>query len=513
MNYFIFSIMFLIWIISIQLTVYIFINRKTIFLPGFLGLNISLAIYSGFYALELIASNLQNMKLFTSIEHIGIFSIPAFWVIMAVRYTDRDKIIKKSFYIKLFIIPVCLMLANFTNEYHHLFYKEYKYNLIYSLHIADLTPGIFYYLGIIYTNLYFLVGNMLYLNNYMKKSNLYKKRSFIILLISCIPWIGYWIYMLRIMPVKIDIVPISLVTLSLLYLYALFNSSIFGTISLARRIIFNDLTDAIILLDKDNLLIEVNRKAEELFHIKNNNIIGREFNYIFKDYKKLLQHVNENGNNLFNLEIEINEQIHYFQGKIDLVKSNNNEGKIIILSDNTEQIELNKKLEYYATTDTLTGVYNKNYFYEIAVDKIKECFKLNKPVSLIIFDFDNFKNINDSYGHLAGDVVLKKSLEVCKSVLEEKYYIGRYGGEEFVILLNDTTFEKAVEIAENIREAIEKVNIVYENSTINITSSFGVFSCYTEKNLKYLLKNADEALYEAKKSGRNRVCGSSDLVV
>ena len=205
------------------------------------------------------------------------------------------------------------------------------------------------------------------------------------------------------------------------------------------------------------------------------------------------------------------DKVHYFQGKIDLLKSSENKGKIIILIDNTEQIALNKKLKYYATTDTLTGVYNRNYFYEIAVNKLKECYTINKPVSLIMFDLDKFKDINDNYGHLAGDVVLKKALESCKNILSEKYYLGRYGGEEFVILLNDTNLEKALEIAESIRVAIEKTDILYEGTIMKITSSFGVFSSYKEKNLKNLLKNADETLYKAKKLGRNKVCGDNDF--
>ena len=341
---------------------------------------------------------------------------------------------------------------------------------------------------------------------------MYKKRSFIILITSFIPWLGYWLYMLNIMSVRIDIVPISLALLCLFYAYALFNSNIFGTIALARKTIFNDITDAIILLDKENILIEVNKKAEQIFNIESNLIIGKKSNEIFKEYDQLLRKIYDNKTGIFNIEIDISEEIHYFQGTIYSLKNSKNEGKIIILADNTEQIKLNKKLEYYATMDILTGVYNKNYFHEIAVDKLQECFKLNNPVSLILFDLDKFKDINDNYGNLAGDIVLEKAIEACKAVLDERYYIGRYGGEEFVILLNDTTFEIAFEIAENIRAAIENMKILYDGTTINITSSFGVFSCYEKKDLKILLKNADMALYKAKRLGRNRVCGNNDLV-
>ena len=513
MNYFIFGTMFLTSIISIHLAIYIFLNRKKIRLPGFLGLIISVVIYSIFYSLEIIAPNLEYMKLCTSIQYIGVLSIPAFWIIMAIGYTNKEKIIDIKFYIGLFFIPICLLILIFTNEYHHLFYKSYSYNIIYSLHIADFKTGVFYYVAMLYINVCFFAGNILYIRNFFRKSNLYKKSNFIILITSFIPWIGYWTYMIGILPIKIDTVPIYLAILCLFYAYALCNSNIFGMIALARRIIFDDITDAMIVLDNDNTLIEINKIAEQIFKVQNKLIIGKNSNDVFKEHDQLLMQINENKVGIFHMEIEMLGQVHYFQGKIDLLKSSKSKGKIIILSDNTEQITLNRKLEYYATMDTLTGVYNRSYFHEIAVSKLKECYKPSKPVSLIMFDFDKFKDINDNYGHLAGDMVLEKALESCKVILNEKHYIGRYGGEEFVILLTNTNLENALEIAESIRAEIEKMDIVYEGINIKITSSFGVFSSYKEKELKHLIKNADEVLYQAKRLGRNRVCGYSDLAI
>ena len=513
MNYLIFSIMFLIAFISIQLAIYIYLNRKKINLKGFLGLIISVFIYSAFYSLELIAPKIDTMRIYTSIEYIGILSIPAFWIIMAISYTNKEKIINNKFYICIFFVPICLMIINFTNEYHHLFYKSYSYSIIYSLNIADLKPGVFYYITMLYVNVSFLIGNVLYVHNFFRENNLYKKRSFIIMITSLIPWFGYWVYMMGVMSVKIDIVPITLAILCLFYAYALFNSDIFGTLALARRIIFNDITDAIIVLDKYNTLIEINKKAEQIFNINNNLIIGKDCNEIFKEHSQLIKNINENKIKSFKLEVDIMGKIHYFQGKIDLLKSSKNEGKIIILIDNTEQIALNKKLRHFATVDSLTQVYNKNYFYEISESKLKESNNTNTPVSLIIFDLDKFKYVNDNYGHLAGDIVLQKTSEVCKAVLNPEHYLGRYGGEEFVILLNDIDATKAFEIAEIIRSEIEKIDILYDGTTIKVTSSFGVFCSYKEKNLTRLLQKADKALYKAKRLGRNRVCldGDNDL--
>src|SRR5471030_677620 len=239
--------MFLTSVISMQLAIYIFKNRNKILLPGFLGLIISVVVYSLFYSLEIIAKNLDYMRLCTAMEYLGILSIPAFWIIMAIGYTHKENIIDTKFCIGIFFVPVCLMILNFTDKYHHLFYKSYSYNIIYSLHIAALIPGVFYYIGMLYINLCFLIGNILYVYHFLKENNLYKKRSFIIMVTSFIPWVGYWLYMMKLTPINIDIVPILLAILCLFYAYALFNSNIFGTILLARRVIFDDITDAIIV--------------------------------------------------------------------------------------------------------------------------------------------------------------------------------------------------------------------------------------------------------------------------
>lgn len=131
------------------------------------------------------------MKLFTGIEYIGIASIPAFWVIMALEYTNKSRYITKKLYMLLFSLPMVLVALNITNDYHHLFYKSYTVVIADNLYIANLKPGIVYVICVIFVNVCFIVGNSLYLIFYRKENSLYKKRSFKIMLTSFIPWIGY----------------------------------------------------------------------------------------------------------------------------------------------------------------------------------------------------------------------------------------------------------------------------------------------------------------------------------
>ncbi len=124
-----------------------------------------------------------------------------------------------------------------------------------------------------------------------------------------------------------------------------------------------------------------------------------------------------------------------------------------------------------------------------------------------MLDIDLFKNINDNYGHVAGDTVIKAVAKECKERLRPSDIIGRYGGEEFLFLLPSTNIESASIVADNIRQIIEKMKVPFNNGVIKLTVSIGVSSYFGfgDAELKDLIHNADIALYKAKNNGRNRV--------
>jgi len=158
--------------------------------------------------------------------------------------------------------------------------------------------------------------------------------------------------------------------------------------------------------------------------------------------------------------------------------------------------------------DSLTGVYNRRYVKEKLPIEKSNILLSNRNFSLIMADIDHFKIVNDTYGHLAGDEVLKVFAETLSTVLKRKSdWIARYGGEEFLICLSGADKEKAVEIAENMRKAVAEKSIFYGGDEISITASFGVVTInnFFEYEVEQIIDMADEKLYSAKKNGRNRV--------
>ncbi|HVR62629.1 MAG TPA: GGDEF domain-containing protein [Polyangia bacterium] len=158
------------------------------------------------------------------------------------------------------------------------------------------------------------------------------------------------------------------------------------------------------------------------------------------------------------------------------------------------------------TIDGLTQIFNKRYFLENLEREIARSQRYRRALSLVMFDIDHFKKINDSYGHLAGDYVLKLLASTVKSKIRREDLFARYGGEEFAIVLPEIDGENARAFAEKIRQIVEKQDFRFENARIRVTISMGVSSIDDEiADAAALIKRADERLYEAKTAGRNRV--------
>ena len=174
------------------------------------------------------------------------------------------------------------------------------------------------------------------------------------------------------------------------------------------------------------------------------------------------------------------------------------------------QIRLNRQsreLALAASTDMLTGALNRRAFMEFASREFARVCRYGGHLSCIMIDLDHFKNINDSYGHAAGDLILSSSARHIASRLREPDMFCRYGGEEFVILLPGTDQDGAVILAEELRAGLAGLDLKHGDERLSLTASFGVAEIHAQcATLDTLLSLADQALYEAKESGRNRVC-------
>jgi two-component system cell cycle response regulator len=164
-------------------------------------------------------------------------------------------------------------------------------------------------------------------------------------------------------------------------------------------------------------------------------------------------------------------------------------------------------LEKWATTDPLTALFNRRHFFDLTLRELDRSNRLNSPLSFIMLDIDNFKQVNDQFGHLVGDLALVMLAKTLKQQLRSVDLCCRYGGEEFVLCLPDTHIEGAREVAERIRVAISLQSIPSNDArTLSISISLGVAGNQQNQSVEDILKQADMALYKAKGNGRNQTC-------
>jgi diguanylate cyclase (GGDEF)-like protein len=189
----------------------------------------------------------------------------------------------------------------------------------------------------------------------------------------------------------------------------------------------------------------------------------------------------------------------------DLIKIGRTIFKFI--ASNNIEAAYHDEIYRLTTVDGLTQVSNRRFFEEALDRELSRCRRYHRSLSLVLVDIDHFKKINDTYGHLAGDAVLKEVATTIRSRIRREDIIARYGGEEFALLLPEIDLEGAVAMAEKVRRLIEKHRFHFDGETIPVTVSCGAASLAKKNETgTALIRRADEKLYEAKASGRNRVC-------
>ncbi|MBL8828144.1 MAG: diguanylate cyclase [Planctomycetaceae bacterium] len=175
----------------------------------------------------------------------------------------------------------------------------------------------------------------------------------------------------------------------------------------------------------------------------------------------------------------------------------------------TDEIEAEYHETVYKimTTDGLTQAFNKRYFSEVLEREFVRSQRTNRPLSLLVIDLDKFKSVNDTYGHLAGDEVLSELCRRIKQLLRRDEVLARFGGEEFALILADTSLEEACQVAERIRACVAAEPFVTDQATIPVTTSIGAAEATRQPLVKVsqFLELADQKLYVAKQGGRNRV--------
>lgn len=177
-------------------------------------------------------------------------------------------------------------------------------------------------------------------------------------------------------------------------------------------------------------------------------------------------------------------------------------------NDNTAIIDTQASKNHFerqASVDALTGIHNRHWMNKAFPRALQRCVRNEHPYAVMVVDIDHFKRVNDTYGHLIGDLALKTAAKCMTECLRPNDLFARYGGEEFAVLLTESNLEEAQIVAERLRSKMESIEIRSDDISFHITLSIGITPTQNEETLEKLIGEADQALYRAKQQGRNRV--------
>lgn len=287
---------------------------------------------------------------------------------------------------------------------------------------------------------------------------------------------------------------------------------------LCTQIVFRA-EDAVIIVDSDLNVVLFNKEAESAFGYSFEEIKGKPSNMLVPEHtrtenEKIVKDFLNEGT----YRLRLNDKGYVLKGMRKdgeefhtqtTVMRLEAEGKTYVafnVRDITEDKKTEEELLKLASTDPLTGALNRREFTALAEREAKRSRRYSRPLSIMMFDLDHFKVLNDTYGHAAGDKALQRFTTICCNALRNIDIFGRWGGEEFVALLPETSAENAAVIAERLRKVVSETEIDFKGEKIRFTVSIGISQFKAnEHSLEGPLGRADAAVYDAKKAGRNNI--------
>ena len=497
-------------IITQFIAAYFFSKGRTSYRKAFSVMVFCISIYLFGYLMIINSNNLQEMVFWNQIQYLGLPFISVQWLMVALLYTKTIYFLKNRLVLLLFSVPVITFFMRLTNSWHHLFYTKWEVRQLFGYYSLYMERGYWYYVNISYTILCLLLSIIFHCIGYRKNKAGYNKSHFVVFLFtSFLTLVGIVLILFNFEEWSIDYTALIMPLILLVISYGILKYDFLEIRTLARETIFENNFVGMVILGPGQRIIDYNKAARKFFEAINVSLNNYPIEHILNNQPKLLEIFKSETGREFSLVIDGEER--FFE--IDVVPLGDPHGgntrMLKSIRDITEERKIQEKLKYLATTDSLSGLYNRAEFMNLAQREFAKAKRNNEEISLLMMDLDNFKIINDTFGHAAGDEMIREMGNIIKANFRKTDIAGRIGGEEFAVLLKNASLEEAKKVAEQFRETVSGRKVDCGKQKISFTVSIGVaaISSNADKinNIEDILKMADGALYKAKDKGRNCV--------
>ena len=494
---------------TISLFLSLFIRIKAKDAPGvqsYIIVTLLSSIFTFAYAFELASTSLKEMKFWLGIEYLAMPFIPVFVLFMCMEYVGYRL---KTWSYTLFIIPITTIFMMQTNDLHLLYYKSVAIDNNGPFPLLKLEWGPWFYIHSIFLFLCLMISILILLKEYRKSLFLFRMQILLMVAGLLTPIIANYFY-LNGWSNGIDLGPISLSITFMFHGVALLSLQMFNVAPIARGSVFESLKEGVIVLNQNRMIVDYNKAALNVIPNMIAHHIGKPIAEVLSKNSILREKLVEEMECDYTSILE--GQATHFRINFSEVKNKSGlqVGKIITFVNITEKVQMEEKLKQFASLDGLTQVFNRTFFMRKS-EMIFDDLKMDGgSISIVMFDIDHFKRVNDTFGHEAGDMVLSCVTSIVKENLLATDCMGRYGGEEFLICMPETSLIEANNRANIIRQAIAVNFTIFNGEEILVTASFGVSNVLLgagedRYSIPQLIREADQALYAAKYKGRNRV--------
>ena len=497
---------------SLVVAIYAYRHRSV---PGGLYLAVLAlleTIWTAGYVAQRLSSSLDGMIFWNSVQFIGAVGAPLAYLAFCTEFTGHRPRRARLTWALAAVVPLLILAVIWTDPWTGLFRVSPHVAAGYPFTQLVFGDGIALWSYPIYAYPTILLGTYFLVTNFFTAPRIYHYQVATVLLGIMIPWLTTLVTMLQLVPYQLhDITPLSFAVSNIILAWALFRYRLFDIVPVARDTLVENLRDGVIVLDNQLRVIDFNPAVQNAFILSKSTMIGKSLTEVIPELGSILTARRALALDSLEIELETDRALHprLYEARFTSLLDNRSVqiGQILLLRDITEQKNVQGKLQQLAITDPLTGLFNRRHFFELASHEFKRSRRYGHPQSIVIFDVDHFKTINDTHGHAAGDDVLQNLAQKCGEQLRSFDVMARYGGDEFILMLPETENDKACQTAERLRQVIESSQVATGSGPLQVTISFGIATLQEgdDISLDELIDRADTALYSAKNSGRNQI--------
>lgn len=466
---------------------------------AFAGLCASAMIYSLGYLLELMAPDLATALWVVRFEYVGIVMIAPFLTLVAYDFLEEGT--PRAPVPALFVLPAAILVLVWTLDFHGLYYLDPSLSKVLGLSVLEFGRGPAYRLHVLYQNLLIAYCVFIFARNTLRGPKAKRTLARFMLAGCLFPWFGFVVYLSGAVPLNLDPTPVTLAFTGAFFAVGFFRYRMFDLRPIARDTVFEQMRDAVLVTDDQGAVVDHNTAALRLFPslaAYRGFLPVRDLAADSPTFAEALDR--REPDSVVTLELPEGERRFSLHHSPVTDRSGRWVGTVHSFTDITERLILEERLVAQATTDELTGVSNRRHFFERARAELERAQRYGRPFGVAILDMDDFKSINDKYGHPAGDEALRIAARLCAETLRSADIMGRYGGDEFAFAFPECDEDQAREAAERLSRILASAAFPYGDDVIRLSASVGYAggSSGPLPDLDSLLKRADDRMYEKK---------------